>query len=143
MLGRYERCAGAGRTHRAGLRVCPSCYGGSHVTLIPSHRPALPDQERTTRAREFHAARQADQQRYDELRQHARAVLRAFKGRRPICSLEAWPAAGEDARQRDQAGRFLIERWGAERLLGPPGAWPRCGSYARPSWKRMGPSHRP
>ena len=33
--------------------------------------------------------------------------------------MEEWQAACEDARERYQAGRFLIERWGAERLLAP------------------------
>jgi hypothetical protein len=84
-----------------------------------SHLPALHDQERTDLEREFQAARQDDYRQYQELRKNARAVTRAFEGWGQIRSAEAWQATCEDARERYQSGRFLIERLGAERHLDP------------------------
>jgi hypothetical protein len=47
-------------------------------------------------------------------------VMGAFQGWRCIGSPEEWQTACEDASQRYQSGRFLIERLGAERFLDPP-----------------------
>src|SRR5919108_4319430 len=84
-----------------------------------SHLPAHDTQDNADLAAEFQAARQADRQRYDELRKNARAVMRAFEGWGQIRSEEEWLAACEDARERYQSGRFLLERLGAERFLSP------------------------
>jgi hypothetical protein len=45
--------------------------------------------------------------------------MRAFEGWGQIRSVEEWQAACEDARERYQSGRFLLERLGAERFLDP------------------------
>jgi hypothetical protein len=68
---------------------------------------------------EFKAAQQADQQRVKQLRWNARAVMRAMQGWGQIRSVEEWQAACEDAGERYQSGRFLLERLGAERFLDP------------------------
>jgi hypothetical protein len=104
------------------LRAISAAYGVSKSAVDrhkESHLSALPDQERADLEREFHAARQADHRQYNELRKHARAVMRAFEGWGQIRSVEAWQAACEDACERYQSGRFLIERLGAERFLDP------------------------
>jgi hypothetical protein len=84
-----------------------------------SHLPALPDQERTDIEAEFHAARQADQERVKQLRWDARAVMRSMQGWRDVRTVEEWQTACDDARERYQSGRFLLERLGAERYLAP------------------------
>jgi hypothetical protein len=84
-----------------------------------SHLPALRGQDGADLAREFQAARQADQQRSKQLRRDARAVMRAMQGWRDVRTVEEWQAACEDAGKRYQSGRFLIERLGAERFLDP------------------------
>jgi hypothetical protein len=84
-----------------------------------NHLPAHVAQEGADLKAEFQAARQADHRQYQELRKNARAVMRAFEGWRPIRSLEEWQAACDDARERYQSGRFLLERLGAERFLDP------------------------
>jgi hypothetical protein len=45
--------------------------------------------------------------------------MRAFEGWGQIRSEEEWQAACEDAAERYQSGRFLLERLGAERFLDP------------------------
>jgi hypothetical protein len=84
-----------------------------------NHFPAAPVQDNADLAAEFEAARQADHRQYQELRKNARAVMRAFEGWGQIRSAEEWQAACEDARERYQSGRFLLERLGAERVLDP------------------------
>jgi hypothetical protein len=83
------------------------------------HVPATLTQDDADLAAEFHAARQADHRQYQELRKNARATMRAFEGWGQIHSVEEWQTTCEDARQRYQSGRFLIERLGAERFLDP------------------------
>jgi hypothetical protein len=45
--------------------------------------------------------------------------MRAFEGWGQIPSMEEWQAACEDAAERYQSGRFLLERLGAERFVDP------------------------
>jgi hypothetical protein len=87
-------------------------HKGSHVS-VPLAQAAA------DLAAEFHAARQADHRQYQELRKHARAAMRAFEGWGQIHSVEDRQAACEDAVERYQSGRFLLERLGAERFLDP------------------------
>jgi hypothetical protein len=104
------------------LRALSAAYGLSKSAVDrhkDSHLPALPEQERADLEREFQAARQADHQQYQELRKHARAMVRAFEGWGQIHSVEEWQAACDDAAKRYQSGRFLLERLGAERFLDP------------------------
>jgi hypothetical protein len=104
------------------LRTISGQYGLSKSAVDrhkESHLPTLLDQERAHLEREFHAARQADQQRLKQLRWDARAVMRAMQGWRDIGTVEEWQAACDDAATRYQCGRFLIERLGAERFLDP------------------------
>jgi hypothetical protein len=104
------------------LRAISTAYGLSKSAVDrhkDSHLPALSDQERTDLAREFQAARQVDHRQYHALRTNARAVMRAFEGWGPVRSAQEWQAACEDARERYQSGRFLLERLGAERFLDP------------------------
>jgi hypothetical protein len=104
------------------LRAISAAYGVSKSAVDrhkESHLAALPDQERADLKREFQAARQADQQRSQQLRWNARAVMRAMQGWRDVRTVEEWQAACEDARERYQSGRFLLERLGAERFLDP------------------------
>jgi hypothetical protein len=84
-----------------------------------SHLAAVPDQARADLEREFQAARQADQERSKQLRWEARAVMRAMQGWRDVRTVEEWQAACEDAHERYESGRFLLERLGAERFLDP------------------------
>jgi hypothetical protein len=84
-----------------------------------SHVRALLAQNDADLAAEFLAVRQADHRQYQELRKHARAVMRAFEGWGQIHSVEEWQATCEDAAKRYQSGRFLLERLGAERFLDP------------------------
>src|SRR5262249_3585279 len=84
-----------------------------------SHLPAHLAQDGADLQDEFQAARQADRWHYTQMRKHARAAMRAFEGWGSIRSPEEWQAAREDARQRYQSGRFLLERLGAERFLDP------------------------
>jgi hypothetical protein len=84
-----------------------------------SHPPAALAQEGADLKAEFQAARQADRWHYTQLRKSARAVMRAMQGWGCIRSAEEWQAVCDDASQRYQSGRFLIERLGAERFLDP------------------------
>src|SRR5262249_4654161 len=84
-----------------------------------SHLPAHLAQEGADLKAEFQAARQADQQRLKLLRWNARAVMKALQGWGDVRTVEEWQAVCEDASQRYQSGRFLIERLGAERFLDP------------------------
>jgi hypothetical protein len=84
-----------------------------------SHLPARLPEDGADLAAEFQAARQADHQQYQELRKHARSAMRAFEGWGPIRSMEEWQTACDDAAERYQSGRFLLERLGAERFLDP------------------------
>src|SRR5919108_4090225 len=84
-----------------------------------SHLPAALAQDGADLKAAFHAARQADQWHYTQLRKHARAAMRAFEGWGSIRSPQEWQTACEDASKRYQSGRFLIERLGAERFLDP------------------------
>jgi hypothetical protein len=84
-----------------------------------NHVHTLPAQDDAELKAEFHAARQADQERVKQLRWHARAVMRAMQGWGPIRTVDEWQAACEDARERYQSGQFLMERLGAERFLDP------------------------
>ncbi len=104
------------------LRALSAAYGLSKSAVDrhkDSHLPALREQDRADLAAEFHAAREADHRQFQALRKRARAVMRAFEGWGQIPSVEAWLAACEDAAQRYQSGRFLLERLGAERVLDP------------------------
>jgi hypothetical protein len=104
------------------LRAISAEYGLSKSAVDrhkESHLPATRTQDRADLERELHAARQADQQRAKQLRWNARAVMRAMQGWGEIRSVEEWQAACEDARERYQSGRFLLERLGAERFLDP------------------------
>jgi hypothetical protein len=83
------------------------------------HVPTTLTQDDAGLKAEFQAARQADQQRVKQLRWNARAVTRAMQGWGQIRSTEEWQAVCEDARDRYQSGRFLLERLGAERFLDP------------------------
>jgi hypothetical protein len=56
---------------------------------------------------------------HQELRDQARALLAAVKGRRGIRSEEDWQATFEKAKINYESGRFLIEKLGAERYLEP------------------------
>jgi hypothetical protein len=84
-----------------------------------NHVPVSVAQDGADLEREFHAARQADQERLNQLRWNARAMMRAMQGWGQIRTLEEWQAACDDAKERYQSGRFLIERLGAERFLDP------------------------
>jgi hypothetical protein len=84
-----------------------------------SHLPERLAQDGADLKAEFQAARQADRWHYTQLRKHARAVMHAMEGWGRIRSPEEWQAACEDAAERYQSGRFLIERLGAERFLDP------------------------
>jgi hypothetical protein len=84
-----------------------------------NHFPALREQGGADLEREFQAARQADHRQYQELRKHARAMIRAFEGWGQIRSEEEWQAACDEAAKRYQSGRFLLERLGSERFLDP------------------------
>jgi hypothetical protein len=84
-----------------------------------NHVTAQLVQDSADLAAEFHAARQADQERAKQLRWDARAVMRAMQGWRDIGTIEEWQAACEDAVKRYKSGRFLLERLGAERFLDP------------------------
>jgi hypothetical protein len=104
------------------LRALSAAYGVSKSAVDrhkDSHLPVLPDQARVDLEREFQAARQADHRQYQALRKNARAVMRAFEGWGQIHGVEAWQVACEDAADRYQSGRFLLERLGAERFLDP------------------------
>jgi hypothetical protein len=104
------------------LRAISAEYGLSKSAVDrhkESHLPATRTQDRADLEREFKAARQADRQRSKQLRWDARAVMRAMQGWREVRSMEEWQAACEDARERYQSGRFLLERLGAERFLDP------------------------
>jgi hypothetical protein len=104
------------------LRAISAAYGVSKSAVDrhkESHLPALRNQDGADLEREFHAARQADQQRVKKLRRNARSVMRAFEGWGQIRSVEEWQAVCDDARRRYQSGRFLLERLGAERFLDP------------------------
>jgi hypothetical protein len=46
--------------------------------------------------------------------------MRAMQCWRDVGTVEAWQAACDDAAERYQSGRFLLERLGAERFLDPP-----------------------
>ena len=85
-----------------------------------SHLPARLAQGGGDLKADSHAARQADRWHYNQLRKNARAAVKAFEDRGRIGRPEEWQAACEDARQRYQSGRFLLERLGAERFLDPP-----------------------
>jgi hypothetical protein len=84
-----------------------------------NHLPAHLAQDGADLQTEFQGARQADQQRLKQLRWNARAVMKALQGWGDVRTPEEWQAACEDARQRYQSGRFLLERLGAERFLDP------------------------
>jgi hypothetical protein len=84
-----------------------------------SHVPATLVRDGVDLESEFQAARQADQQRSKQLRWDARAIMKAMRGWRDVRTIEEWLAACEDAAQRYQSGRFLLERLGAERFLDP------------------------
>jgi hypothetical protein len=104
------------------LRALSAAYGLSKSAVDrhkDSHLPASRGQERADLAAEFHAARQADHRQYQELRNNARAVMRAFEGWGQIHSVEEWQATCGDAAKRYQSGRFLLERLGTERFLDP------------------------
>jgi hypothetical protein len=45
--------------------------------------------------------------------------MRAMQSCRRVGTVEAWQATCEDAAERYQSGRFLLERLGAERFLSP------------------------
>ena len=104
------------------LRQISGQYGLSK-SAVDRHRghhiPATLTQDDADLEREFQAERQADHRQYQELRKHARAVMRAFEGWGQIRSVEEWQAACDDAAKRYQSGRFLLERLGAERFLDP------------------------
>lgn len=87
-------------------------HRGSH---LPDH---LAQDEADLRA-QFQAARQTDGQRLKQLHRNARSVMRAFEGWGQIRTEAEWQAACEDARERYQSGRFVLERMGAERFLDP------------------------
>jgi hypothetical protein len=104
------------------LRAISAEYGVSKSAVDRhkgSHVPAQLAQDDADLAAEFHAARQADQERVKRLRWNARAVMRAMQGWGQIRTEAEWQATCEDARRRYQSGRFLLERLGAERFLDP------------------------
>jgi hypothetical protein len=104
------------------LRQISREYGlsKSAVDRHKEHHVPIPLAQEDAEAKaEFQAARQADQQRVKQLRWNARAVTRAMQGWGQIRSTEEWQAVCEDARDRYQSGRFLLERLGAERFLDP------------------------
>jgi hypothetical protein len=104
------------------LRALSAEYGVSKSAVDrhkESHLPAALAPDGADLKAEFHAARQADQARVKQLRWNARAVMRAMQGWGQLRSAEEWQTACDDARERYQSGRFLIERLGAERHLDP------------------------
>jgi hypothetical protein len=104
------------------LRAISAAYGVSKSAVDrhkESHLLAALTQEGADLECEFQAARQADEERSQQLRWNARAVMRAMQGWRDVRTVEEWQAACEDARERYQSGRFLLERLGAERFLDP------------------------
>ena len=64
--------------------------------------------------------REEDARRYQELRYQSRAVHRAMDGWAAVRDEEAWHQTCLQAREDYHAGRFLLERLGAERYLDPP-----------------------
>jgi hypothetical protein len=104
------------------LRTISGQYGLSKSSIDRhkvSHLPGRLAPEGADLKAEFQAARQADRWHYTQLRKHARAAVKAFEGWGSIRSPEEWQTVCEDASQRYQSGRFLLERLGAERFLDP------------------------
>jgi hypothetical protein len=84
-----------------------------------SHVPTALAQQGADLETEVRAVRQAHRWQAQQLRNHAWAVMRAMQGWGQTRSVAAWQATCQDARKRYRAGRFLIERLGAERFLDP------------------------
>ena len=88
--------------------------------LRGNHVHAALAQEVVDLQHEFQAVRRADRRRFKQLRWCTRVLMRAIRGGKNVRNAEEWQAACEDAAERYQSGRFLLERLGMERFLDPP-----------------------
>jgi hypothetical protein len=83
----------------------------SEAALRPDPDPAAAAHERRVAA-ELNAQ-------YEDLRDQARALFAAVKGRRGIRTDADWQAIFRQAKVHQESGRFIIERLGAQRFLEP------------------------
>lgn len=81
--------------------------------------PTLTPEQRTEAEAHLREVLAQDREQYERLKLDAQAIYRAVEGFHQVDGREGWAETCGEALDQYRAGRFLIERLGAQRLLDP------------------------